>query len=600
MKRIVIDLETTGLNFKEDEIISAGMCVIGEPDSFQYFEAHEIKELANSQQVRAALKGTDIPLKTKEKKKTFFSELSRLCQGAENVEFIFHNGSFDTKFLRKNGFYFVSNSHDTMIMAYLLKKSPAKLSLDALASYYLGIPSWKDDLSPKEHWGIYENMMSGTEDTRRGLLEVYTKMDVETTAELFNLLEDKLKKEDRSEFYYKLMKARRTLTNAEFYGIFFDRKEALVYLEELEAMKEEHLALLNNSLKTHLEIESINWRSSKQVLDVFKKLGLKVIDPVSKKESAGKRVQEMNKDRHEIAGMLYDYKKIDKKITSIEKYITEHTDAAGIINANFNVSNVRTGRLSSSSPNLQQVDSSPAMRKLFKVPAGKALIVGDMAQIEVRMAAHYSQDPTLMKVFTDEIDFYGTIAAKTLGYKGHPNKLKEDNKGLRDAAKVVGLSILYGCGVGRLRNGIKEVTGEDIGYKGAKGIITNYFEGFSGLKRLRKGVDRALTERGFIKNLYGRQVDISPDKIYMTGVNALLQSSASDLLLFRATEFMEKFGQECELLALVHDEILIECEEKDAERLKEELKKIMERTDDINFRIPLKFDVGIGKDWSIK
>lgn len=593
MKRIFMDLETTGLNFKDDEIIAAGISC---ENKFHYFEATHIRELADSKMVRRALKGdlmpgeetveTNIP--------TLFTELSNLCKGGE-VEFVFHNGSFDTKFLRKSGFYYVTNSHDTMIMAYLLKDSPKKLSLDALASYYLGLPSWKDDLKPEEHQDIMNNMMSGTKDHRRELLEIYTQTDVEITEKLFYILEKKLKDEDRWDFYLKLMKARRMLTNSEFYGILFNKKEAATYMDELEIDKQTHLDALNAKLG-----KEINWRSSKQVLEVFKSLGLNVIDPITKKESAGKRVQELNQNEHPIAKMLFDYKARDKKITSISKYISEHTDSFGVINANFNVSNVRTGRLSSSKPNLQQVDSSAAMRRLFHVPKGKKLIVGDMAQIEVRMAAHYSQDPTLMKVFTDEIDFYGTIAQKVLNWDKDANLLKKENPKLRGVSKVIGLSILYGCGVNRLRNGIKEKTGRDIGYKGAKNIITDYFEGFSGLKTLRKNVDRVLSERGYVKNLFGRKIDIAPDKIYLTGVNSLLQSSASDLLLFRAVEFAEKFGHECEILALVHDEILVECDEKDAERLTKELKKIMEQTEDIGFRLPLIFDCSYGQDWSIK
>lgn len=593
MKYITIDLETTGLNFKDDTIVSAGMLCNNE---FQYFEGHEIKEMADSNLVKKALKGELMPgEETVESNiKTFFTELSRKCKGGE-VEFIFHNGSFDTKFLRKEGFYFVTNSHDTMIMAYLLKDAPKKLSLDALASYYLGLPSWKDDLKPEENADILDNMLNGAPDDRRDLLRIYTKTDVETTYGLFKILKEKLIEEDRWDFYLRLMKARRMLTNSEFYGILFDKKAAREYMEQLELEKEFRLDNLNKELG-----REINWRSPKQVLEVFKDLGLNVIDPVTKKESAGKRVQNLNKDKHIIAKMLFDYKAVDKKITSIKKYLTEHTDNFGIINARFNVSNVRTGRLSSSNPNLQQVDSSKEMRQLFKVPNGKALIVGDMAQIEVRMAAHYSQDPTLIKVFKDEIDFYGTIAQKTLNWTKEANLLKKEDPDLRAIAKVIGLSILYGCGVKRLRTSIKEATGRDISYEATKKIITDYFNGFEGLKTLRKNVDRVLSDRGFVKNLFGRSVDIEADKIYMTGVNALLQSSASDLLLFRVTEFAEKFGHECEILALVHDEVLIECEEKDAERLKNELIQIMERTDDIKLRVPLKFEAAIGKDWSIK
>jgi len=223
-----------------------------------------------------------------------------------------------------------------------------------------------------------------------------------------------------------------------------------------------------------------------------------------------------------------------------------------------------------------------------------------MPQIDVRKQAHYSKDPTLMKMCFKEIDFYGTIAKEVLDCPIPPNELKKKDKKTRDISKVIGLSILYGCGIRRLCSGIKEKAEKDISYTEGKAIINNYFESFSGLKTLRKRVDRVLTERGFLNNLFGRKIDIAQADIYMTGVNSLLQSSASDLLLFRGTEFMEKYGDRCNLLAMVHDEIIIECDEKDAKELKENLVKIMERTDDINFRVPLKFDCDIGPDWSIK
>lgn len=565
-KQITIDIETTGLNFKTDKILCCGV-KINDEDTL-YFDQDQF--IFNSPT-----------------EKLFFP----LIRDNRDAEFIFHNGSFDTKFLRANGFPLIKNTHDTMIMASLLKDRPKKLSLDALASYYLGLPSWKEDLDAKSHLDIYND----PEDERRELLEIYVKQDVDITKQVFDALTKKLIEEDRYEFYLKVMKARRMLTDAEFCGIMFDKSEANKLIKDYTYIKCDKLTHLDN-----LYPYKVNWRSPKQVLSIFKELGLDVIDPITKKESVGKRVQLLNKDKHPVANTLFEYKQTDKKITTLKKYIEEKDKGLGVINANFNMTNVRTGRLSSSGPNLQQVDSSDEIRRLFTVPKHKRLIVGDLAQIEVRMAAHYSQDPSLIKTFKDEVDFYGVIAQKTLGYNGNANDLKKDKPQVRDIAKVIGLSILYGCGVNRLRNGIKESTDRDIGYTGAKKIITDYFNGFSGLKTLRKQVDRVLTERGFIKNLYGRKIDISEKDIYMTGVNSLLQSSASDLLLFRVTEFMEKFGGICDVLALVHDEVLIECDEDTAEYLKEELIKIMERTDDIKFRVPLKFEANIGTDWSVK
>jgi DNA polymerase-1 len=331
---------------------------------------------------------------------------------------------------------------------------------------------------------------------------------------------------------------------------------------------------------------------------LLKHLGLETINPVTKKESADATVLTLSKGKNPIIDQLLVLRKLKKKAKSIEGYI-EDVKRDGKIHCNFNCSNVRTGRLSSSGPNLQQVDRGTDIRELFIADEGSSLVIGDMAQIEVRMAAHYSKDATLMAMFEREEDFYGTIAVEVLNSAFLPNEVKEKDPVKRKVAKVIGLSILYGVGPNKLKNFIKEQGGVDFSHTEIRQIINKYFERFSGLKQLQMGVHRKCETTGTLLNLYKRTIDISKADIFMKGVNSLLQSSASDLLLFKQLEVEEK-APWAKLLLVVHDEFVIQCPKGREEELIGIIRPIMENVVDIGFRVPLKTDISYGKDWSCK
>lgn len=561
--KLAIDLETTGLSFKKDKIVCLG-AQIGH--SKIYLHRDDFRdEIAFRIAIREALSDS-------------------ISKGAELT---FHNSKFDMKFLWSLlGKDNLVISHDTMIMAYVLAQRPIRLSLDSLASYYLGLPSWKDDFDLDT---IFQD---------KELLKAYCQTDVETTLKLADLLEERLRKENRWDFYVKLMHACNTILDVEFTGILLDKDESYKLIDELK----EELEKVDSELK--VIYPKVNWNSPKQVIKLFEERGLNVIHPLTKKKSSDIKVIKQNLEKEPSLSKIVQFKEVKKKIGSIESYLTEHSDNWGIINPNFNLASTSTGRLSSSGPNLQQVDKDPRIRSLFRAAAGREFVIGDMAQIEVRMAAHYSKDPTLIKMFNDELDFYGTIAVGVLKVNCHPNEVKKKFPKMRDVAKVIGLSILYGTGANRLRNEIKQSTGIDYSIDEIRNIIKNYFETFPKLQDLRQGVDKVLNERGYILNLMGRPVDVKPADIYMTGVNALLQSSASDLLLFKQEEVIQKLEEDTNshLLALIHDEVIYETMLGQGERVKKILTDVMEnnKIGDVTLRVPLKFGCNIGPNWSIK
>lgn len=576
-KKLAIDIETTGLSFHDDKILSVSLYDSVADKNIFFRNPDRDKSLPKA--VREELINTIVKYEK------------------AGYKLVFQNGAFDLKFLWKElGKFLISretkesvelrNHRDTLVGAGLLKNRPVTLKLDSLASYYLGIPSWKEDI--KDVWADPE------------LMENYNNLDSKYTCKIMDEIELRLKESGRWEFFLKAMEASNHLTDSSFYGFTVDKPYALSLLEELRVELSAALEDLNSELGVGVKI---NWNSPKQVLKLFKQLGLNVIHPLKGKEAADADVIDQNKHLHPIPLKLHKYKKLAKKINSIESYITEHYSKLGTINCDFNMSNTKTGRLSSSNPNLQQVDKDKKVRTMFTASYGHELVIGDMAQIEVRMAAHYSKDKVMTEMFNQDIDFYGTIAHNVLRKKDiQPNEFKEKDTQSRDVAKVIGLSILYGTGAKRLRNTILSKAGVEYTLGEANLIKDEYFNTFRALKDLRMGVDKVLSQKGFIVNLMGREVDIAASKIYMTGVNALLQSSASDLLLFRQLEIHQR-APWAQLLNIVHDEVIYEVPKGRGEEFKKILKEVMENrqiNETTYFRVPLKMDCAIGNNWSVK
>lgn len=569
---LVVDIETTGLNPHTDRIIGIGINDLYE---------HELDWAAH------LLRGQRIT-----------------C----------HNGSFDIKFLWAAGID-VTLEFDTMLAAYVLPVKPDSLSLGSCAEFYLKESAdWKQTLKKT----------SASELDYQTLRE-YCLKDVEITKRLRVVLERLLIQNNLMDFYKKLIRARNTLSRAEFLGINVDWQrlnELTARLEnESNAIKKvltiEEEALINtwqrkqlhekaSKLKTEKGKQKVlsgpapefNWSSPSQVLYALKEIGANTsrydFKEKTSKESSSSEVLEDNAHLGRFIPGVLQLRSAEKTLGILEGYKELKNANTNKIHANLNLSVTATGRLSSSNPNLQNVDKGPTVRSLFIPSPGKVFVIADLAQIEVRFAAHYSQDEKLLEMFRNGEDFYGKIAVEVLKTPCLPNEVKEKFPEDRAVAKVIGLSILYGTGVKRLQAAIKRGAGRDYSELECRNIISNYFQQFSGLKSLQKRVESVLLSKGYITNMFGRRLYIPPEGIFMNGVNYLLQSSASDLMLFRQLEF----NSNSDLIMLIHDECIRETTPELAPLVKAEMETILQQVDDIKFRVPLKADAKICLNWS--
>lgn len=489
----------------------------------------------------------------------------------------YHNGKFDQKFLRTRGLS-LPYTFDTMLAASLLLDRPESLSLDSLAAHYLGIQSWKS---------LNRKKMSSYQFEEVG---EYCLKDVEITEQLTKVLEKKLFDAGMANFFYgKIMPAARMLLDVEYRGMRIDVPAAK------ELQKKLHWSIENNRNSLEGQLGNINLNSPKQLLQALASLGLR---PESYNYTKREVVVSTNSEaleqlNHPIAKQILEYRGIVKQLQFINDWLEVQHE--GRIYPTYNMANTRTGRLSCSEPNLQQVPRDKAIRSLFVPSVGKVFVIADYAQIEPRIAAHYSQDRALLKVFTSGEDLYGSIAVNVLGVGCHTNKVRELYPEKRQLAKVIGLSILYGIGAKKLRNFIKLQAGLDISESDAKQIIRDYFAAYPGLQTLRDRVERKVNETGYVTNHYGRKIRIESDKIFSTGVNGLVQSSASDSLLFSQLELVSE--TRAKLVALIHDECIWEV---DPDYVQEFGKKLQAICENQNYRCPIKLEWKICQSWGDK
>ena len=551
MKFTAVDIETTGLSFKKDRILGIG---VG----------------------------------------STYQKLNERHQAIEVYPATAHNGRFEYKFLRENNIGF-NWQFDTLLAASVLLKRPQDLDLGSVAQYYLGMESWKsetDKLFKKKNW---VELLNNSEELQKALAErnVY---DLKATEKLTEVLLHQLEKEGMTRFFFdKLMPAARLLADCEYRGMRIDTIATKSALDNIEIELRQYCDKLRQWLG------DINFNSPVQLKTVLKKKGYDLWIYDFKKKEMVESTSSDSLERllpNENIRLLLDYKAALKLQGFLKGWLNDQID--GRIYPSYNIASTRTGRLSCSSPNLQQVPRDKEIRSLFIPSDGKVFVIADYAQIEPRIAAHYSQDEALTQVFTDGLDFYGSIAVRVLGVQCEPNQVKELHPKGRKVAKEIGLSILYGIGAAKLSSIIKKKAGIVFAKEECAQIIKNYFKAYPRLLQFKEYVTNKINNGDILKTHYGRQFIIHPDKAFSTGVNTIVQSTASDACLFSQLDIEKELARQnidAPLVAIVHDEIIRECTAADAPRVGEIMANIMCNQ---GFNCPIKLDWAVGQNWGDK
>ncbi len=388
----------------------------------------------------------------------------------------------------------------------------------------------------------------------------------------------------------------KVLAKMELVGFMVDTAGILAYGAELQVKIE----ALTTEIYSQVGYE-FNLNSPKQLgVALFEKLGL----PCKKKTKSGystnAEVLEELRAVHPVVGQLLEYRQLAKLKSTYCDAFAHIADQNGRVHSTLNQTETRTGRISSAEPNLQNIPvKRPEGRKLrqfFTAAPGYVLCDADYSQIELRVLAAISGDTAMAKAFTDGVDIHTLTAAQVFGM---PEVLVTPL--MRSQAKAVNFGIVYGIGAFSLAKDIGVTRAEADSY------IKGYMRTYPAVADYMAQVVAKAKEDGYVSTLFGRR-RLLPELASSNGMlrsfgervarNMPIQGTAADIIKMAMIQVDRRLSAElpaARLILQVHDELIIEAPEADAEAAKRILKEEMENA--VRLSVPLTVDVGCGQTW---
>ena len=352
----------------------------------------------------------------------------------------------------------------------------------------------------------------------------------------------------------------------------------------------------------HLCEEEFNISSPKQLGKIlFEKLDLPVIKKTKTGYSTNADVLEKLKDKHPVIEKIIYYRQITKLNSTYVEGLKNVIDIDGRIHSSFNQTVTTTGRLSSTEPNLQNIpvkyEMGREIRKVF-IPKekGDILLSCDYSQIELRVLAHMSNDANMIDAFKHHSDIHTKTAAEVFKVP-----VEEVTSLMRSRAKAVNFGIVYGISDFSLSQDLK------ITRKEAAEYMAIYFDRYPKIKDFLQGAIDSAKEDGYVLTLLNRRRFIpeikSSNKIVMAlgerlAMNAPIQGSAADIIklaMVRVHNELKTRGMKSELILQIHDELIIDAVQEEADAATEILKSCMENV--VNLKVPLLAEVHTGHSW---
>lgn len=347
--------------------------------------------------------------------------------------------------------------------------------------------------------------------------------------------------------------------------------------------------------------EEFNISSPKQLSEVlFVKLGLRHGKKTKSGYSTDADTLEALKDENPLIGKVLEYRTLTKLRSTYCDGLLKVIDNDGRIHSTFNQTETRTGRISSSEPNLQNIpvrrELGREMRKFFVAGEGCALADADYSQIELRVLAAMAEDETMISAFNNNKDIHAITASQAFGVP-----LDEVTPLMRTRAKAVNFGIVYGIGAFSLAKDINVSVGEADRY--IKGYLANY----AGVREFMDRCKASAREKGYAETLFGRRRYLSELNSSNANVRAFgervamnmpIQGTAADILkiaMIRVSGRLKAEMMKSRIILQVHDEIIVESPLDECERAKAILREEMEGACDMSVRLVA--DVHSGKTW---
>ena len=487
--------------------------------------------------------------------------------------------------LSTDGFCF-----DTALAAYLLSPTDGSYELEKLGITYFNqeFPKAKEYLAPDAFGPLADPAGPAEAMCAHAAL----------AAALYRALAPKMEELDMHELYYGLeLPLCPVLAEMERAGMLVDRRALADFGILLDGRIQADEALIYE-----LAGEEFNINSTQQFGRIlFDKLGLPPVKKTKTGYSTNADVLEKLRDKHPIVEAVLDYRQLAKLKSTYVDGLTKVIAADGRIHTSFQNTVTATGRLSSTEPNLQNIpvrtELGAELRKMFVAPAGRVLVDADYSQIELRLLAHIAGDEHMIAAFRTGEDIHTVTASQVFGVP--PEQVTHE---MRRRAKAVNFGIVYGISDFSLSQDIGVTRAE------AKAYMEKYFEKYSGVHAyMTQVVERAKAD-GYVSTLMGRrrwlpELKSSNFNLRSFGervaLNMPIQGTAADLIkkaMLRVDGRLRREGLEARLVLQVHDELIVECPEGEAEQVQRLLAEEMEHVAEL--AVPLTAEAHAGKSWA--
>jgi len=573
------DTETTSLDYMAARIVGVSFCI--EPGKAAYVPLTHDYVGAPPQLDRD----------------TVLAKLRPLLESEQHAK-LGHHLKYDAHVLANHGITLRGMRYDSMLESYVWNSVATRHDMDSAALHYLGITTISyEDVAGK---GAKQIPFAQVSLEQAG---EYAAEDADITMRLHRALwpaieREPLLKKLYEEFEQPLVPV---LQRVEHRGVLIDREMLRVQSSELARRAEELKLAAHTAAGTDFNLDSP--KQLQQIL--FEKMQIPVLrkTPTGQPSTAEDVLEELA-DSHALPRLILDYRSIAKlRSTYTEKLPLQVNADTGRVHTSYHQAVAQTGRLSSTDPNLQNIPirtpEGRRIRQTFIAPAGHVLLAADYSQIELRIMAHLSDDAGLRGAFAADRDVHQATAAEVFGVT-----LDAVSAEQRRSAKAINFGLIYGMSA----FGLARQLGIERG--AAQRYVDLYFERYPGVKAYMDRTREQARETGYVETVFGRRLYL-PDirsrnralqqYAERSAINAPMQGTAADLIKLAMIAVdawcNQEGGDDARLIMQVHDELVLEVRAEAVHRVTEAIRQSMVDAGRGALRVPLKVDVGTGKNW---
>ncbi|NJD58904.1 MAG: DNA polymerase I [Anaerolineae bacterium] len=575
---ISFDTETTSTNQMQADLVGISLAVDG--DEGWYIPVGHRPEL-----------GTQLPLQV----------VMRALRGPmtdPHIPKVGHNLNYDFVMFARNGIRSGPLTFDSMIAEWITNPTSHNLGLKNLAWVRL-------DFRMTE---ITELIGTGRKQITMDQVPIekaapYAAMDAIAVLRLMPGLQAELKANAAMKLFEEIeLPLVPVIADMEMAGIALD----INFLRKMSGELQTRMSELENKVYEYVG-ERFNINSTQQLSNaLFTRLKLIPPDRTRRTEagnfSTSAEVLESLQGKHPVVDLLLEYREISKlKSTYLDALPEEVNPATGRVHTSYNQTGSVTGRIASSDPNLQNIpirtELGRQVRQAFIAAQGNTLLSVDYSQVELRIAAHMSNDEAMLAAFRADQDIHTATAAAILG-----KTLNQVTKTERRNAKAINFGLLYGMSPFGLTRA------SDLTLAEAEDFVEAYFKQFPGIKSYLDNMRRQAAKLGYVETLLGRRRYFPGLKSggnlatrareEREAINAPLQGTAADIMkiaMIKVATALKESDTQAHMLLQVHDELVLECPQKELKNAARIVRRMMENA--YNLVIPLKTEARYGHDW---